>query len=340
MRLLIFTQKVDRNDSVLGFFHNWIIEIAKKVEEVQIICLEKGEFDFPKNAKVYSLGKEKGVSKLRRIINLYKYLWIIRGSYDKVFVHMNEEYVWLLGLYWRIIGVPVYMWRNHPRGAFLTRVAVLFSTKVFCTSTSSFTARFKKTAIMPAGIDTKIFRVVDGVVRKKYSICMIGRISPVKHIELGLEAFGRLVASGSQASLNIIGSTVERDIEYYDKLKEYVLEHNLSNSISFTSAVTPDKLAEIYSSYEICLNLTESGSFDKTIVEATACGCIPLVSNTSLRSLLPEACITEATSEEIAKSIERLLDAHSQMETVEKLKPFVESQSLDLLVKRLFEEMA
>ena len=212
MRLLIFTQKVDRNDSVLGFFHNWIIEIAKKVEEVQIICLEKGEFDFPKNAKVYSLGKEKGVSKLRRIINLYKYLWIIRGSYDKVFVHMNEEYVWLLGLYWRIIGVPVYMWRNHPRGAFLTRVAVLFSTKVFCTSTSSFTARFKKTAIMPAGIDTKIFRVVDGVVRKKYSICMIGRISPVKHIELGLEAFGRLVASGSQASLNIIGSTVERDI--------------------------------------------------------------------------------------------------------------------------------
>jgi len=169
---------------------------------------------------------------------------------------------------------------------------------------------------------------------------MIGRISPVKHIELGLEAFGRLVASGSQASLNIIGSTVERDIEYYDKLKEYVLEHNLSNSISFTSAVTPDKLAEIYSSYEICLNLTESGSFDKTIVEATACGCIPLVSNTSLRSLLPEACITEATSEEIAKSIERLLDAHSQMETVEKLKPFVESQSLDLLVKRLFEEMA
>src|SRR3990167_7712633 len=149
MRLLIFTQKVDSMDPVLGFFHGWIKKISERALSVSVICLEKGSFDLAKNVTVYSLGKEKAVSKFRYIINLYKYLWLISGSYDKVFVHMNEEYVLLAGLYWKLKGIPVYLLRNHPYGSILTRFAVLLSTKVFCTSIQSFTTRFEKTVIMP-----------------------------------------------------------------------------------------------------------------------------------------------------------------------------------------------
>ena len=44
MKLLIITQKVDINDDNLGFFHDWIKEFARQVENVIVICLQKGEY--------------------------------------------------------------------------------------------------------------------------------------------------------------------------------------------------------------------------------------------------------------------------------------------------------
>ena len=347
MKLLIITQKVDKNDPTLGFFHDWIIELSKKAESVSVVCLKKGSMDLPSNVTLYSLGKSnaeqtrnrRGTMRIKYILNLYKYLSKLSGSYDKVFVHMNQEYVLLAGLYWKMKKIPVYTWRNHPNGGILTNIAVLLSTKVFSTSKASFVARFKKAVIMPVGIDVKIFKPLDGVIRKKHSVCMVGRISPIKHIELGLMALKKLIDSGVQVSLDILGPIAERDQSYANVLRDYVNKNNLASFVNFLSPVASSKLAEIYSSYEICLNLTESGSFDKTIVEASACGAIPLVSNISLWHLLPEVCITNDSLEAVALSLEKLLNVHEQMEIQEKLKSFVESQSLDNLMEKLFLEM-
>ena len=339
MRLLIFTQKVDKSDSVLGFFHGWLVEFAKNAESVIVVCLEKGEVHLPENVTVYSLGKEGGVSKFGYIKNLYRYLSLVSGSYDKVFVHMNEEYVLLAGLYWKIKNIPVYLWRNHPNGTLLTRIAVFLSTKVFCTSKQSFTARFKKTTIMPAGIDTNVFRPANGLIRKKYSVCMVGRISRIKHIEVALEAIKILVSSGAQITLHIVGGVSEKDRDYYNKLKENVAKNGLETSVLFSDAVTQDKLPEIYSSYEVCLNLTESGSFDKTIVESASCGAVPLVSNSSLNAMLPSQCLTTLDPEEVAKSLQGILDAHERVEIQKELTTFVKSQSLSLFMEKLITEM-
>ena len=59
MRLLILTQKVDINDDILGFFHRWIEEFAKRCEKVIVICLQEGRHDLPSNVKVLSLGKRE-----------------------------------------------------------------------------------------------------------------------------------------------------------------------------------------------------------------------------------------------------------------------------------------
>ena len=339
MRLLIFTQKVDKNDSVLGFFHTWIAEFAKRSDEVVVICLYKGEVNLLKNVTVYSLGKEKGASHFGYIINLYHYLFLIRGSYDKVFVHMNQEYILLAGLYWKIKNIPVYMWRNHPVANIFTRMAVWLSTKTFCTSSSSFLSHYKKNTIMPVGNDTSIFQPVMGITRKKHSVCMLGRIAPIKHIELGLEAINHLVLSGAQITLTVIGSPTEKDVGYLNSLKKYVEKNNLSSYIFIQDEVPFSKHPEIFSGYEINLNLTDSGSFDKTILGGTSCGAIPLVSNASLKNLLPAVCITEPTPKAIADSLLKLLDPHIQVEIQKDLELFVKSQSLETLMEKLFVEM-
>lgn len=340
MRILIFTQKVDRNDPVLGFFHDWIREMANKLESVEVICLEKGIFDLPPNVSVHSVGKSYGIGKIKYILGVYKYLFLLRGEYDRVFIHMNQEYIFSLGLYWKIKGVPVYLWRNHPNGNIFTHIAVALSTKVFCVSKQSFTAKFKKTVIMPAGVNTDLYRQVDGVLRRKYSVCMVGRISPIKYVDLAIKAMKVLLGKGVPVSLDIIGPVPERDKKYYESLELYVNENSLTKVVHFLNAVSPDKLPEIYSEYEICLNLTPAGSFDKTIVEATSCGTIPLVSNASFKHLLPSVCITNNNPEEIATSIVSLLDPQTQINIQKDLEKFTKSQSLSSLMSKLFSEIS
>ena len=71
MKLLILTQKVDANDDVLGFFVRWMDEFKKKVDKLSVICLEKGNGE-NENIPVYSLGKEKGASRVKYIKNFLK----------------------------------------------------------------------------------------------------------------------------------------------------------------------------------------------------------------------------------------------------------------------------
>ena len=75
MRLLIVTQKVDEHDAVLGFFHRWIVGLAKHCERMTVICLEEGAHHVPENVKVLSLGKEEGVNKLGYLYRFYKNIW-------------------------------------------------------------------------------------------------------------------------------------------------------------------------------------------------------------------------------------------------------------------------
>ena len=113
MNLLILTQKVDKNDAILGFFHSWILEFAKNYEKVTVICLYEGEHNLPNNVKVLSLGKEKGVSKITYLYNFYKFIFQERKNYDKVFVHMNQIYIILGGLFWKLSGKEIGLWYAH-----------------------------------------------------------------------------------------------------------------------------------------------------------------------------------------------------------------------------------
>jgi len=39
MKILILTQKIDKNDDILGFFHGWVAEFAQHCEKVTVIAL-------------------------------------------------------------------------------------------------------------------------------------------------------------------------------------------------------------------------------------------------------------------------------------------------------------
>ncbi len=292
MKLLIVTQKIDKKDPVLGFFHRWVEEFAKRVEKVSVICLEEGEYNFPSNVSVFSLGKEEGRTKLGYIFRFYKYIWELRPEYEVVFVHMNQEYVLLAGDAWRLMGKKVYLWRNHVKGNFLTIMAIWLSHKVFYTSSQSFTAKFAsprrslwrsagKAVQMPAGIDTEFFKPDPVKKRVPGSILFLGRIAPVKRV---LE-FVDWLATQEFETATVVGQALPKDHAYHQRVKERVRELGLQSKVKFIGAVRHEETRDLYQTHELYVNLTPAGSLDKTILEAAACGTRVFVHNPELKIL-------------------------------------------------------
>lgn len=283
-KLLITTQILDTQDPILGFFHEWVKKFASHYESVTVICLKKGGYDLPKNVKVFSLGKEEGQSRVKYIYRFFKYAFRV-GHYDSVFVHMNEEYVLLAGWLWRLFGKRVSLWRNHKQGTWRTRVAVFFAHTVFFTSPDSYTAHFKKAVQMPVGIDTDRF-YDSGTQKKEKALLYVGRISRVKNIECLIDAVALLKKENLYCSLDIFGPILDK--EYHQSLIAQIENRNLSSQVVFYGAASPEELPLIYQKYEVCLNMTDSGSLDKTIFESILCGAFPVVANMSIEPLVPE----------------------------------------------------
>jgi glycosyltransferase involved in cell wall biosynthesis len=307
MKVLIITQKVDTEDSVLGFFHNWIAEFSKHFEKVSVICLEKGRYDLPKNVGVFSLGKESRRNKIKYVANFFRYILGLHADYDAVFVHMNQEYVLLGGFLWKILGKKIFMWRNHHSGSILTAIASLFCNKIFCTSKYSYTAKYKKTTLMPVGIDTNLFKEDASIIRKPNSVLFIGRISPVKKAHVLLEVLQNLDKKGIEFYAGFYGDYLPRDEAYYNSLKEKAEKNNLLSKISFGKGVPNRETVKIYNQYQITVNLSSSGMYDKTIFEAMACKSLVLASNENLRGLINDSFIfKQDDSSELEQKLEHL----------------------------------
>lgn len=313
MKLLLITQKVDTNDPILGFFHRWIEAFSKHYESLVVICLQKGAYDLPGGVRVFSLGKEHkelGIKKnavwkkITYVWNFYCLIWRERRSYDAVFVHMNQEYVLLGALVWKILGKKVVLWYNHTHGNILTRVAIILADTVCHTSPFAFTAETKKSQQMPAGIDTGLFRSYEGSIREPRSIMYLGRIAPLKRVDVLLEAAKILDEQKIDFVLDIYGDAAADDFEYMKRLKEFSMSLQKKNKLFFRGAVPNSAAPKVFNTHLVSVNLTPKGNYDKTVLESMACETLPLVSSPAFADIIPlELRFKENDPVDLAKKI-------------------------------------
>lgn len=283
MKLLFITQVVDKNDLVQGSYHEWITALAEHYERVSVMCLFKGEHALPKNVTLYSLGKEVwGARWYARAVYLYRfYAYLLTRSheYDRVLVHMNEEYVILGKPLWVLFGKRVSMWRNHYAGSLRTWLASMFCSAVFYTSQQSYTARFKQGIKMPVGVDTNRFFVDTSIPRASNSILFLARIAPSKRAHVLIEALSVLKEKRIAFTATLCGPSLPQDYDYAASLKKRTDELGLSEHVVFMDAVPNRETVRLYQSHEYFVNCSPSGMFDKTMFEAAACGALVLASS-------------------------------------------------------------
>lgn len=339
-KLLFVTQVMDKDDGVLGAYHGLVAELAHRFEQIEVICLKEGSYELPSNVRVHSLGKERGSVPAIVYAIRFKFLaWKLRHNYDAVFVHMNQEYILVAGLLWKLLGKRIYMWRNHYAGSLLTDIAAAFCTNVFCTSKHSYTAKYKKTIFMPVGVDTARFSANTSVTRIPHSILFFARIAPSKRPDMFVDALSILHSQGEQFEASIYGSPTPENQTYYEALKSRVQELGLQNSVQFFLGVPNAQAPIIFQAHEIFVNCSPSGMYDKTLFEAAASGCAVLTSSEDFGQVADNSYFTNA--EELSAKLQKTLNLSliQREEQVISLKSISNLNSLSSLCRSLSKQM-
>ncbi len=341
MKLLVITQKLDKNDDLLGFFHEWVKEFAKNVDQLSVIALGVGEYDLPENINVHSLGKENGTSKISRIIKFYSLVFSKRNEYDAVFVHMNPEYIILAGLFWRRMKKKVFLWYTHKHVSLRLKMGHAFCTKVFSASKESFRLPTNKLHVMGHGIATSVLIAADHKEPAPFTVLTIGRISPVKRHEDLIEAMGKVKKQIPDVVCKIVGAPgTSEQIIYMQKLEAHVRNKCLEKNVVFVGSIPNRQILPYLQKADVFVNLSGTGSVDKAVLEAMSAEVPILTSNEAFFPILknmPNLIVSNepaALSQSILK-IHAMKDEEKKRIGKELREMVVKDHNLQTLIGRL-----
>ncbi len=292
MRLLITTQAMDASDPVLGFFVQWVEEFAKHCEQVTVICLRRGEYSLPQNVRVFALGRG---GKAARAYKLMRGAYAFRNNYDAVFVHMNPEYLVAAGWLWRFLGKRTVLWYMHKSVDLKLRVATLFVNAIVTGSRESFRLPTKKLTVLHHGIDTGYFSPDPTIARGSHWLS-VGRLNASKRHDVIIRE-----AAQAHKALRIAGEGPERaHLE--------ALARELKAQVEFLGGRAHAQLRDEYRRAALFVHRSETGSLDKVVLEALACGCPMSTADPALKFLEHEGPAYVQKNHSLQTLIPRILE--------------------------------
>lgn len=341
MKLLVITQKVDINDDVLGFFHGWLEKLAQKTN-LFVIANYVGQYNLPQNVRIFSLGKEKGKGKIARFLR-YRYLLLkLLPRSDGVFYHMCPEYVLAAGLCPKIFRKKTLMWYTHKAVSWKLKLAERLVDKIFTASKESFRLPSKKVEITGHGIDVKKFQIPSTKSQinlkssnSNFTIITVGRIAPVKNIDVLIEVAEILRNKGLNFNIKIAGApALESDKIYFEKIKKSIKDKKLEDKIIFVGPIPNKNIVEFYQSGNLFVNFSDTGSMDKAVLEAMASGLEVLTSNKAFAGILGGEVFIEKNPEKIAQKIIKI--ANNTSAKASGLAEYVyDNHNLDNLINKI-----
>lgn len=288
MKILIVTQVLDRTHPILGFFHRWVEEFSYQCESVEIIALQVGEYNLPHNVQVHSLGKEEGVGRFGYLIRFYRYIWCLRHRYDVVFVHMNQIYVILGALFWRMVSKKIGLWYAHGTITLPLRIATILTNFIFTSTEHGFRINTQKRIIVGQGIDGSYFNTEGRNLSHTtpLQLVTVGRISETKGIMTMLRACTQLRTQNIPFHFSIVGIPItQQEKEYLTSMQAYISNEALEQFVTYSGPATQADVPHALRSAHVFIHDGATMSLDKALLEAVACGCVVVSSNKAYREL-------------------------------------------------------
>jgi glycosyltransferase involved in cell wall biosynthesis len=309
MKLLIITQRLDKNDAVLGFFHRWIEEFAKEIDKVFVISQYTGNYSLPENVEVFSLGKEKKISKALQLFNFYRALFRDLKKADAVFVHMVPMWVVLGWPFFRAKRKKIFLWYTHKSVTFWLKFAEKAVVKIFTASPESFRLFSKKVLVVGHGIDIEAFQPRHRKTKaknQKLIILSVGRIAKAKNQKTLLETADILANQKNFKNFEIqfIGAPIlKQDQEYFEEIRKFASEKKLEKFVKFLGDVPHGVIKNYYEKADIFAHLSRTGSVDKVVLEAIVMGVPVYSSSEAFKNILPFQFLISDKPNELAEKI-------------------------------------
>lgn len=302
-KLMVINFQMDSASPVLGWQGHVVRGLAKRFRSVSVLTHLVGKVALPPNCELKTFPRFPQRRMIRSIgglkcIAAWVALHYRRSRPDVCFIHMNFMWANHLRSFFRRNNIPVLMWYAHGSVTTELQRALDAVDRVVTSTPEGFRIESDKIRFIGQAIDTEVFRPI-GMKDRSHEIIYVGRISPRKRIDRMIQVFADLVAmaAGAPLKLRLIGPALTSiDDKYQQDLRRTVHELGLENHVEFMGSLTAEEIASWHSRAFVHLNLSETGSMDKTVMESLACGCPVLTHGTAFRALLantPEMLVDE-----------------------------------------------
>jgi glycosyltransferase involved in cell wall biosynthesis len=291
MKLLIVAQAVDRDDPNLGAFYYWFEMLARRAESVVIMTrrVPPRDHGLPVNVSVYSFDARSRVARLWKFWTLFSRHY---AESDAALFHQIPEYAIAASPFLISLKKVTALWYAHGAVSWRLRIAERLVGYIFTSSRAGFRLPSKKVHHLGQAINTGLFRpAADGGGSRgdEVRLISVGRIAPVKNYETIVEACALLRDAGDPDwTLAVVGAPItDRDRVYAGQLNMLIREKNLESRVRFYDKRGYSEIPDILRRHDVFLNASATGSLDKAVLEAMACGLSVLTSNDAYRTILP-----------------------------------------------------
>ena len=304
MRLLMYTPTLNRHDRIFAFTRGWVKAFAEQSGEEMILLTRFLQCeDLPSGV----MGVELGGPWIPRIWRLWKTSWIERHRYDVVFIHMTPQMMLVGWPLWRLLGKKIFFWYAHGSTPWYLRVAVALSDGAFSPNPSSLRIISKKVHYVGHGIDTELFHPSLAVPREPI-FRTVGRITPKKRLEQTIDVLTAFKERYPDTlwRYEVIGPSLGEDM-YLQKLQEHVQKQDLEDRVGFVAeGVAYQELPALYQSAAAFLSTSDTGSMDKAVLEALACGTPVFATGEAYRGM--EGVYALQASPEVLERLKNVLE--------------------------------
>lgn len=312
MNLLMFNLAVDQEHVTLGFGLRWIEALSRRYDHVDVVTMLAGRYQLPSNVRVWSVGRERGYSKCRRVLRFYAIVWRIlrERQIGVVFTHMIPIFAVLFWPVARLTGRRNVLWYAHGATPPMLRLAHALVDRVVSSTPDGFRIKSEKATFIGQGVDADIYRPMVRDHGHGLRMITVGRIAPSKGIDLIVDALAGW-EPGWDWRLTVVGAgTSDSERVYSDRVRRAACD---SDRISFTGFKTAADIAALLGQSDVFINLSATGSLDKAIVEAMATGCLVISSNDAFRRMAGEAGFPECTVERTPEALRAKLSEIAAM---------------------------
>ena len=271
--LIIYNLETDLDSKVLAAAHDWVEAFALQVDKVFVYSTHVGRVSLPPNVVVIDLG---GGSFLKRLIALSKLIISFLNAFKYrrdlcVFHHMSPRTLLIVGPLFKLTKIKQGLWYSHSKKSPSLKYAQIFADRIFTSTPSSIPISNSRVRYVGHGIKSQ--RLVDALIGstlKREGIIALGRIVPVKNIELAILAISK--SGFKDLQLDCVGPQ-DAENEYVESLRTIAISNH--TSLGIKNPVPYSQIPETLAGYKFIFTGTPR-SVDKAVIEGAMSGCFVL----------------------------------------------------------------